>query len=168
MSTKNHLMAIAVVSCAAFGSSAYAGQDSKVMAGSACQFTDPAEIIFEPDISFAFSDGRIRNIADVGVTVVCPVVRDNIKNTNGTLVLTARVVSVNNQNVLCTLTSRDRFAKFIRDDFAVGGTNGPQSVTLDVNTSVASGSYELTCLLPPGASVLTYQLTEFTPTVEQE
>ena len=34
MSTTNPLMAIAVVSCAAFAGSAYTGSDSKVMAGS--------------------------------------------------------------------------------------------------------------------------------------
>ncbi|MGH8491323.1 MAG: hypothetical protein ACREXS_21305 [Gammaproteobacteria bacterium] len=139
MSTKNRLMAIALVSCAAFGSSAYAGFDSKVMAGNACQFAEPAEIIFDRDISFAFSNGRILNIADVDVTVVCPVVRDNVNNDNGISGLRVRVDGANNQGVLWTLTSRNRFAEFIEDDFKVGGSSGPQEILLDGDKSAFLG-----------------------------
>lgn len=50
MSIKNRSMAIAVVSCAAFGSSAYAGLNSKVMAGAGAQ-ADPAhKAILMPNV----------------------------------------------------------------------------------------------------------------------
>jgi len=163
MRLRNSLLAVAAIACATFGTSAYAGQDSKILAGNACQFADVTTIV---NPSFAFDSGRILNTADIPVSVICPVVRDNTTNTDGTLAVQVRVNGGNDQDVLCTVTSRDRFAKFLRDDFGVGGKDGPQTITLDVNTSVASGAYELTCLLPPRGAVLTYQITEFTPTEE--
>jgi hypothetical protein len=74
------------------------------------------------------------------------------------------VQRVRPQGALCT--SRDRFGKAIVDDFGFGGKDGPQTITLDVNTSVASGAYDLRCVLPPGGAVFTYQIAEFTPTEE--
>lgn len=165
MSTKNPLMVIAVVSCAAFGSSAYAGSDAKVMAGSACQFTDPTK---QTLTSVAFQSGNITNTADQPARVVCPVVRDNINNLDGIVAATMRVRGSAGVAVLCFLRSRDRFGTIIEDDVSSGGANGPQSVTLDVSTSSRSGSYDVSCRLPKNGSILTYQVSEFTPTVELE
>ena len=126
MRPTKRLLALATLCCAALGSPAYAGQDLKTLAGSACQFTDPAEIIFSKDISFAFDGGRIRNVGTTDVPVVCPIVRDNINNT-GVFSVGVRVQGVGDEFVLCTLKSRDLFGKEIGpDDFATGGDQGPE------------------------------------------
>jgi hypothetical protein len=165
MNVKKCLIAITAISCTAFGNSAYAGQDSKTMAGSACQFTNPLQVV---NPSFAFDGGNITNTSAVDAVVVCPVVRDNIKNTDGTVAVSMRVRGSSGRGVFCTLRSRDRFGAFIKDSFALGGINGPQSMTLDVSASTDSGSYDLNCILPKFGKILTYTVTEFTPTVEQE
>jgi len=109
MRLRNSLLAVAAIACATLGTSAYAGQDSKILAGNACQFADVTTIV---NPSFAFDSGRILNTADIPVSVICPVVRDNTTNTDGTLAVQVRVNGGNDQDVLCTVTSRDRFAKF--------------------------------------------------------
>ena len=47
------------------------------------------------------------------------------------------------EEVQCTLTSRDRFGNALLggEDFDFGGKDGPQSITLDVNTSAESGAH---------------------------
>jgi hypothetical protein len=158
------VLAIATLCYAALGGHAYAGQDLKMMAGNACQFTDPEKIIFSKDISFAFDGGRIRNVGTTDVTVVCPIVRDNINNT-GVFSVGVRVDGAAGEFVLCTLISRDLFGKQIGpDDFETGGEQGPELLALLVNKSGVRGTYELRCLLPPGGSVINYQYNEPTPT----
>ena len=164
MRLSNTLLAMATLCCAALGGHADAGQDLKTMAGSACQFTDPAKIIFANDISFAFEGGRIRNVGTTDVSVVCPIVRDNINNT-GVFSVGVRVQGLGDEAVLCTLFSRDLFGKQVGpSDFTAGGENGPELLALLVNKSGVRGTYELTCLLPPGGSVINYQYNEPTPT----
>ena len=164
MRLSNSLLAIATLCCAALGGHAYAGQDLKTMAGSACQFTDPAKIIFSKDISFAFEGGRIQNVGTTDVSVVCPIVRDNINNT-GVFSVGVRVQGIGDEAVLCTLTSRDVFGKQVgHDDFDTGGDQGAELIALLVNQSGVRGTYELRCLLPPGGSVINYQYNEPTPT----
>jgi hypothetical protein len=135
-----------------------------MMAGNACQFKDPAKIIFSKDISFAFSDGRIRNVGTTSTNVVCPIVRDNVNNT-GVFSVQVRVQGAAGEGVLCTLTARDRFGKALSPDaFAVGGEQGSELLTLLLNKSGIRGTYELSCLLPPRGSVINYQYNEPTPT----
>ena len=139
------------------------GLDSKTLAGTACQFTDPAKIIFSKDISFAFEGGRIQNVGTTDVSVVCPIVRDNINNT-GVFSVGVRVQGIGDEAVLCTLTSRDVFGKHVgHDDFDTGGEQGAELIALLVNQSGVRGTYELRCLWPPLGSVINYQY-ESTPT----
>ncbi len=119
MKTKKCLIFITAIISTAFGNSAYAGQDSKIMAGSACQFIDPGK---QTSPSFAFDGGNITNTSPVDATVVCPVVRDNVNNTNGTVAVTMRVRGGSGKGVLCTLRSRDRFGEFITDILYTGIT----------------------------------------------
>jgi hypothetical protein len=164
MRTTKRVLAIAALCCAVLGSHAYAGQDLKMMTGNACQFTDPAEIIFSQDISFAFDQGRIRNVGTRRVSVVCPIVRDNVNNT-GIFSVQVRVAGAAGEGVLCTLTSRDRFGKNIPPDvFQTGGEQGSELLTLVVNKSGIRGTYELRCALPPDGQVINYQFNEPTPT----
>ncbi|HEV8716856.1 MAG TPA: hypothetical protein VGX03_29065 [Candidatus Binatia bacterium] len=154
MRIRNSLLAVAALACTALGSPAYAGQDLKAMAGNAGQFTEPAKIIFSPNMSFAFSDGRIRNVGTTDVNVVCPIVRDNINNT-GVFSVGVRVDGAAGEGVLCTLTSRDQFGKELPpDDFQAGGEQGAELLALLVRQSGSRGTYELNCLLPPGGSVI--------------
>lgn len=168
MNIKTVYLAVIYTSVAAFCGSVYAGQDAKVWPGSACQFKNPQQIIFEPDASFALDNGKIKNVSSQIAEVVCPVVRDNVNNTNGTVAVTVRVLGSLGKNVACKLNSRDRFGKSIDFSANIGGADEPKSIALDVEKSALSGSYDLSCGLPPDGQVLTYQVTEFTPTVEQE
>jgi hypothetical protein len=69
------VMALALVTCAVFGSSAYAS-DAKVMAGAACQPRLPGD---RDDIAVLF-DGATNiddDVTDPTAFVLCPIVRDN-------------------------------------------------------------------------------------------
>jgi hypothetical protein len=166
MNIKSLSVAVAMLSLAAFGGNAHAGEDGKVYPGNACQFREPGKVIFEPDVSFALGNGAITNVANIPVSVVCPVVRDNTKNTNGTGVVNMRVRGSQGQAVFCTLASRGRFGEFVKDQGKASGPSGNQVINLDVAESAVDGSYHIDCLLPPGGQILTYRVVEVTPTVE--
>lgn len=161
MSNKNPLMAIAVVSCAAFGSSAYA-TDVKLMAGSTCQPRSPDD---RQDV-FALLDGVTNVNPTDPAFVLCPIVRDNTSTIpNGTLLVRLTVKrSSNGEAVSCVLDSRDRNGNQLERDEGTAGAR----FTLEVkqNPSI-DGYYALQCRLPPaGGTVVSYRYTETSPTDE--
>ena len=71
------VMALALLTCAVFGSSAYAS-DAQVMAGAACQPRLPDD---RDDIAVLF-DGATNiedDVTDPTAFVLCPIVRDNTR-----------------------------------------------------------------------------------------
>src|SRR5438094_8507054 len=118
MRTKMRLMALALVTCATFGSSTYAS-DAKVMAGAACQ---PRSANDRQDILVLVDGVTNANPSDPAF-VVCPILRDNTSaNPNGTLQVSLRVArSSNGEAVSCLLDSRDRSGNLLdRDESSAG------------------------------------------------
>jgi len=169
MSTKNRLMAIAVVSCAAFGSSAYAANDFKVMPGSACQPRSPDD---RQDI-LALLDGVINVDQTDPAFVICPIVRDNtgiIPNTPLQVRLQVKGSS-NGEPVSCVLDSRQgNGTRIQRDEGSAGDATGSSVLFLDVKQVTNQNVYYVVqCKLPPGlpgGTVASYRYFEASPTDE--
>lgn len=147
-------LASAVTAPAAFA-------DEKVYPGAQCR----------PYYSFAEGTNNADNVAiwnknpleGDGLYVVCPIVRDNISNTNGTR--SARIAIYNTRvfrgDVGCTLWSSDRFGQGIDAKAVYAKYKGYEELEVDVNTSVLGGTYALTCYLPPESAILSYRVDEY-------
>lgn len=167
MSTRNRLMAIAVVSCAAFGSSAYAS-DFKTMPGSACQPRSPND---RQDV-FALLDGVINVNPTDPAFVICPIVRDNVStNPNGVLQVRLTVKgSSNDEKVSCVLDNREADGtRNQRDEDSAGNATGSSALVLEVKQGQRNEYYVVQCRLPPGSpggTVVSYRYNEESPTDE--
>ena len=91
---------------------------------------------------------------------MCPVVRDNTENTDGTAGALVHVFNVANRNLTCTLYSLDPFGVIIDSDSSTTGSSGNQTLYLDVDLSVLGGFYGITCDIPSGAGVHSYEVRE--------
>jgi hypothetical protein len=83
-------------------------------------------------------------------SVVCPIVRDNAYNTNGTFNVLVNIYNpAAGQDFECMLNSYAKFGTLLASDTASTSTEGSQTLTLDVNASESLGYYTLVCTLPP-------------------
>jgi hypothetical protein len=156
------LLALAVVTCAVFSTSASA-TDAKIMVGTACQPRTPLD---REDI-VVFFDGATNTNQTESAFVLCPIVRDNTLGTTPDGVLRVNLHEGGSTGALvsCILESREVDGTRIdRDEAATNGSNlGPvmqQHPTID-------GYYVLQCELPPGlprGTIASYRYFEPSPT----
>lgn len=103
-----------------------------------------------------------------GVEIECPIVRDNIANTNGTKEAWVRVASHNGGVFRCTLFSQSASGAIIASKTASTTATGNQVLNVDVNASANSGFYNLFCELPClqpdfgcDTGVVSYRINEY-------
>ena len=133
--------------------------DAKTSPGIACEAQAVAEIDEFLNLGFDMFN------ANPGKRhVVCPIVRDNVKNANGTLGVYVSVHNVANRTLECTLFSADRFGLIIDADVNSTSNSGDQTIYLDVDTSVDRGFYGFNCELANGAAIRSYEWREYLAT----
>ena len=132
---------------------------TRIFAGSECQIFNPSVITSIPVYDFAGIANDSSAVDDL--TVVCPVVRDNTSNTNGTSDFTVRVVSSGGNSVLCALYSLDEDSTLVDVHLETTTSGTPVTLNLDVNLSTNKGYYNMVCTLPPGAAVFNYRIKEY-------
>lgn len=125
-------------------------EDQKTYPGTACD----TQTLEDPDPDIVETD--------------CPIVRDNIANTNGTKEAWVRVFN-DGGVVRCTLSSLSAYGALIASKTASTTATGNQFLNVDVNASANSGFYNLFCMLPCLAGsdfacntrVVSYRINEF-------
>jgi len=133
--------------------------DSKTYVGINCEAQAVAEIDKYLNVGFDMAN------ADTGKrTVVCPVVRNNTANTNGTHSVYVNVYNPPNKTSECSLFSFDKFNVVIDSDTASTSFSGNRTLSLDVDVSLESGTYGITCYIPNTAAVRSYEVREFLST----
>jgi hypothetical protein len=140
----------------ALTTSAYA---TRIFAGSECQVFNPTQVTGIPDYDFAGLSNSGAAVADL--TVICPVVRDNTSNINGTKNFTARVASNGSDLLFCTFYSLDENGTLIDVNTQSTTSGVPVTLNLDVGVSANKGYYNMACTLPPGTTIFSYRLEEF-------
>jgi hypothetical protein len=156
MRHKSFLYAVMMLVLTALATSAYA---TRIFAGAECQLQDPINVSGLPEYGF----GTILNGfgAPGDVNVVCPVVRDNTSNLNGTADFTVRVVSNGADFVLCSSYSVDEDGTLIDTVTASTNSNVPVTLNIDLAISANKGAYSMRCVLPPDSMIINYRLKEF-------
>lgn len=133
--------------------------DSKVHAGAFCQAIIGTQV---GDIT-TFPAG-IRNASQQARAVTCPILRDNVLNTDGTRNVRVRINNPPGQRFSCTLYSIDPLFNSTANNSASTTTPGKQELSLDVNTSQRTGYYVVDCSVPSGGFIYNYLVQEFRPT----
>lgn len=134
-------------------------QDVKTHTGSMCQ---PAA--GSTAASLFASTSFARNNGAAALRVVCPIVRDNHFNANGTLSAHVRVHSPSGAPIYCALASHDANSNTVASTTDISAGNFIQWLFVDVNASANNGHYAIRCTLPPNGRVLFYRIGEFAPT----
>lgn len=107
----------------------------------------------------------IQNNGTVGLDVICPLVRDNALNVDGTAALELNIWNeLYGVNFYCVAYSFDKYGVQIDFASAITGLQGKRSLKLSVANSVAEGYYTLYCLVPPGSRIYSYKLIEYLST----
>lgn len=170
----NYTIAVILLSGIAFGTATQAQQtavvkdftpivlyqyDAKTYPGVSCEAQAVAEIDAFSNLEFdmfnANPDSR---------SVVCPIVRDNTKNTNGTVGVYVNIYNVANSKLECALYSADKFGLVIASDINSTSNSGNQTIYLDVDSSVDRGFYGINCTLEEGAAIRSYEVREYLET----
>jgi len=133
--------------------------DAKTYPGISCEAQAVAEIDEFMNLSFDMFNANPgkRN-------VVCPIVRDNTKNPDGTLGVYINVYNVANRTLECWLYSSDRFGLIIDSDTSSTSNSGDQTIYVSVDDSVERGFYAISCELANGAAIRSYEVREFLDT----
>lgn len=133
--------------------------DAKTYPGIACEAQAVAEIDMFSNVGFDMFNANPgkRN-------VVCPIVRDNTKNRNGTLGVYVNVFNVANRTLECSLYSADKFGLTLDSDNASTSNSGNQTIFLEVTSSESRGFYGINCELANGAAIRSYEVREFLET----
>lgn len=136
--------------------------DAKTYPGITCEALATAEIDQFSNLSF-----DMVNEDNGKRTVVCPIVRDNTENLDGTVGVFVNIVNPANRTTECTLFSYDKFGVPIDSETASQSNAGDQTIVLDVDVSASGGFLGITCLLPQFAGVRSYEVREFIATDEE-
>jgi hypothetical protein len=133
--------------------------DAKVYPGSLCQQWGSAG----GDICAA-DGGSIDNYSSYALTVSCPIIRDNTKNTNGMPDIWIYVYRDSSTTTPLTCS-------FVNDDVDTGtkayeysaktSVAGNTKLAISVPASIADGSYNVRCVLPGRSKVYAYRVTEY-------
>lgn len=99
--------------------------------------------------------------------MVCPIVRDNTKDVEGTLSSYVNVYNPSDSTFECSLYSLDRFGGLIDSYTNSTSAFGDQIIYLDVDTSIEDGHYGINCSVPYGGMVYSYEVREFLTTDEE-
>ena len=151
MKLKKIVFAMGLLGLATASPSVFA-EDGKVHPGGMCVPASPSQWS-----NFFLSGGRLFSLSD-NVTVHCPIVRDNVTNTNGTNRARVQVIS-SGGGVACSLRSMSKDGVLIENSGAFGRFNSGE-IFLDVNRSQASGYYYLQCGLARNTGIASYQVDE--------
>jgi hypothetical protein len=135
--------------------SAYA---TRIFAGAECQLQNASQVAATPKYG---KEGTIENSSGITLNVVCPVVRDNTSNVNGTQNFTVRVVSNGLDDVLCTSYSTDENGNLIDNFTDTTNSNVPETLNINLSLSAAKGTYSMGCELPPGSKIFNYRVHEY-------
>lgn len=133
--------------------------DAKTYPGITCEAQSVAEIGLFQNLGF-----MMVNANQGRRSVVCPVVRDNTENTDGTWGAFVHISNPPNRSTDCTLYSYDQYNVLIDSDTGSTGAVGNQTIFLDVDASVDGGFYGITCELPNQGLVHSYEVREFLDT----
>jgi hypothetical protein len=146
------IFALGLLGLALANASAFA-EDGKVYPGMMCE----PQVVSQAS-SFFLSGGRMFSFADGRPAVECPIARDTVLNTNGTKLVTIRVIA-NNSGVSCKLRSMDADGVVLEDTgFRTIFNTG--NITLDVNKSQQNSYYYIVCELPRSTGVASYRVDE--------
>lgn len=156
------LKAIAVsfgaFTCIAMANAPAFAVDGKVHPGSMCQPSD-----YSDASGLSTGGGFMKNIGSVAKFVTCPVIRDNVTNTNG--ISRAKMVVYNSQSgstTYCYLYSRSPSGGYIESEYSGVWTGvGHYTWNMDLDSSADRGLYYFSCYLSPGARVTAYTVDEF-------
>jgi len=160
LSTKSIAVTLLTV-CGVLASAAGFAEDGKRYPGAGCQ------PLYDSDSQFLNNlYGKKNNTSSTrGVYVVCPVIKDNYHNGDGTK--SARVQGyMYNQ---ATNSSNDfrcwLYSKFISNgggwtSYASSQNRGFAYMDLDVNSSADPGYYFIQCRIPPSAILSDYSVVE--------
>lgn len=135
-----------------------ATKDYKTFHGSICQPYAGAQQVY-----FDHHDNGLYNNSTANRTVVCPIVRDNIKKSIG-LAVDIYVNNVANQSFKCWVDSRDKFGNTVKwvSDSTTGGGN--QTLNIANPDNVDDGNYNLYCSVPAKARLASFRTAEITST----
>lgn len=160
MLKSNHIVgAILITSFLVLGvtSSIALAVDAKTTPGVACQ-----ERYGSQAADFNRYSPYIQNTSTSTRYVVCPVVRDNTDNTNGTDSYYTDVRVYNAGGTLwCYLDSSDETGALRNWDYRSTTTTGYVALENDLNTSYVRGYYNLYCSLPPNSRIQGYRIGEY-------
>jgi hypothetical protein len=147
--------ALAVVLAAASGAHA----DTKVYPGNGCQaqLGSQAGNLFRSTVSLI-------NDSDVGMNVVCPIVRDNTANLDGIESADVRVQSPTTEELICYLQSLSTLGQILQQTRVATTSQNVNVLPLDVDVSTIGGTYSIICELPPQGTIYGYRVTEYPPT----
>jgi hypothetical protein len=108
---------------------------------------------------FVFAAWGLYNYSTNYNYATCPVMRDDIINTDGTFAFTVNVYN-HGGTLTCWLYSYDKYQNMIQSDSVSTSSFGNQQLYLDTSSSPAYGKYGLLCDLPPFSKIYTYHLYE--------
>ncbi|WP_145998558.1 hypothetical protein [Methyloterricola oryzae] len=133
--------------------------DAKTYPGINCEAQATAQ-----DADFSNVGFDMFNIATAKRSVVCPIVRDNTSNLDGTFSVRVHVNNAANKTLTCTLYSNSQYAVPIDSNQASTSATGDQTLFLDVDLSEEGGYYGINCSLPSGTAIRSYEVREYLDT----
>lgn len=138
-----------------------AAEDAKVYPGTACR------ALYGNDNQYInFMSGKIMNDSySRSVRVVCPVVRDNIKNNYGTKSAVVKGYLRNDatshtNDFRCWLHSRNEFGTSAAYGFGRVTSRGHHRLSINTSLLYTTGYYNVECQLPPRSTISQYHITE--------
>lgn len=133
--------------------------DAKTYPGIMCEAQAVSEISLFSNIGFEMVN------ADKGRrSVVCPIVRDNTENQDGTYSVMVYVNNPVNRSIECSLYSYSKFSNQIDSYTSSTSSAGDQTISLNVDASEEDGYYAINCELPYLGVIRSYEAREYLDT----
>lgn len=156
------VMQSCVVLLSLFGfSSAVFATDDKVFSGNDCMpyYHSQADDIYH------YASSMYNNNSTYNRSVACPVTRDNIQNTNGTVHAFVRYnrSSSTTNSLSCTLFNYTTTGTVTAWD-SNSTTANSGSLPLDLDSSNTLGHYSIYCSVPPYSRIYSYRVGEYADT----
>ena len=173
--TPKVLVAGLVITSALALSSSYAsaGSDKKVFSGAQCQVEYSGNYVDGTPSKFGRYGGVFENDHANWEHVICPIVRDQTQNVDGTQNVRIRIYNSGlGRGFWCDLTSLAPFAGAgtvsgfpsfpvpLQFDHEAAFSTGLVELVASVSQSVADGSYMLHCEVPPSGVIYSYETQE--------
>lgn len=155
MNAKIVFLSTALAVALASASAAHAA-DAKVYPSDACQALDGRE-----DGALTHYASVLRNESTSSKNVTCPIVRDNIGNTNGVVDADVRVQSTAGASLRCDLYSYSALGDLVAYDSVITTSQNVNVLPLDIDVSTQGGTYSIACSLPPEGRIYGYSVNEY-------